>query len=82
MVKILIVILLGYRDYFPATFERRFLAGREAYFYGVYRWVFTLHIASGPCSLILARVLISQTFRLRYTTLHRSHDIANEKLRL
>lgn len=42
MVKILIVILLGYRDYFPATFESGFLAGREAYFYGVYRWVLTI----------------------------------------
>jgi hypothetical protein len=71
MVKILIVILIGYRDYLPATFESGFLAGREAYFYGVYRWVFTLHIVSGPCSLILARVLISQAFRLRYTKVHR-----------
>ncbi len=29
MLKVLIVILIGYKDYFPAKFDTGFLAGRE-----------------------------------------------------
>lgn len=32
-----LVVLLNYREYFPANFQSGFLLGREAYFGGAYQ---------------------------------------------
>jgi hypothetical protein len=72
IVKVTISVLLGYRDYFPPNFDSDFLWGREAYFWGAYRYAFYAHIASGPLSLLLGLVLVSDRVRTRHPTLHRS----------
>ena len=72
ILKVTASVLLGYRDYFPPNFESDFLRGREAYFAGPYQWAFYTHIASGPVSLVLGLILISQQFRLRFPKWHRT----------
>jgi uncharacterized membrane protein YozB (DUF420 family) len=72
ILKVTVSIVQGYRDYFPANFEAGFLRGREAHFFGAYRAAFYAHIASGPVSLVLGLVLISQWFRMRFTSWHRA----------
>src|SRR5262245_29703734 len=72
ILKVALNVLLGYRDYFSANFNTDFLRGREAYFSGAYRWAFYAHIVSGPPSLILGMILISQTIRVRFPKWHRS----------
>lgn len=64
-------VLLNYRDYFPPNFESEFLRGRERYFFGDYRWAFYSHLVSGPVSLILGTILVSDGFRLRFRWWHR-----------
>lgn len=71
VVKVTIAIMLGYSNYFPPNFDSDFLRGREDYFFGRYQWAFYPHIASGPISLILGLILISEQFRLRYPKWHR-----------
>ena len=44
-------------------FTADFLVGREATFYGSYQWAFYAHIASGPVTLLLGPVLLSDRFR-------------------
>lgn len=60
-----------YRHYFPPNFAADFLRGREAYFFGPYRWAFYVHLVSGPLSLILGTILISDRFRARWPRWHR-----------
>jgi uncharacterized membrane protein YozB (DUF420 family) len=55
--KILAVILIEYRYYFPADFGTAFLIGREDIFVGLYRIAFYIHIIVGPFCLILAALL-------------------------
>ena len=69
--KIVVGVLLNYRDFMPPDFESDFLQGRAHYFFGSYQWAFYAHISSGPCSLILGMILISEQFRVRFTTWHR-----------
>lgn len=64
-------IVSAYPDYAPANFESQFLYGRESYFYNGYHLAFYAHIASGPCSLILGMVLLSERFRIRFPKWHR-----------
>lgn len=71
ILKVTGAVVLGYQNYFPPNFGSDFLNGREAYFFGSYRWAFYTHIASGPCSLILGMMLISERFRLRFPRWHR-----------
>lgn len=71
MLKVLVVILLNYVNYFPARFDTGFLAGRQSYFFGVYRWAFIVHVITGPCCLLLGRILISQSFRRKLSNTHR-----------
>lgn len=61
----------NYRNYFPPNFHSDFLQGREPYFSGSYRCAFYAHILSGPISLILGTLLISEQFRRRYPKAHR-----------
>ena len=69
--KVTVGVVLKYRDYFPPNFESDFLSGRERYFSGVYQWAFYAHILSGPFSLILGMILISDRFRLWFPKWHR-----------
>ena len=72
ILKVTASVMLGYRDYFPANFDNDFLSGRESYFAGGYQWAFYAHIVSGPISLVLALLLVSESFRLRFPVWHRS----------
>lgn len=72
IVKVTAGIVLKYRDYLPPNFGSDFLQGREAYFFGYYRWAFYTHLASGPVALLLGLVLINEPFRLRFPNWHRS----------
>lgn len=65
-------VVLGYRDYIPPNFDVDFLSGRQSYFTGGYQWAFYAHIVSGPASLILGLILISEPFRKRFPKWHRS----------
>ena len=69
--RTVVVVLISYRDYMPPDFESDFLQGRAAYFSGSYQWAFYTHITSGPCSLVLGMILISDQFRTRFAKWHR-----------
>ncbi len=69
--KVTAAVMLGYVNYFPPNFDSDFLRGREHYFFGAYQWAFHVHIASGPVSLLLGVMLISERFRMRYPQWHR-----------
>lgn len=69
--KVTLRVVLGYRDYFPPNFDVDFLLGREAYFWGAYRWFFYAHLVSGPASLVLGLILIGDQFRQRLPHWHR-----------
>ena len=71
IVRVMAEVVAGYRNYFPADFSSDFLNGREGYFYGAYQWAFYPHIASGPVSLLLGLLLVSDTFRARLPLWHR-----------
>jgi hypothetical protein len=71
ILKVTVSVVLGYHDYFPPSFESEFLHGRQAYFFGAYQWTFYTHIASGPVSLALGLVLVSERFRTRFPKWHR-----------
>ena len=69
--KVIVRVILNYRNYFPPNFESDFLRGRELYFSGVYQWMFYTHIASGPFSIVLGMILVSEHFRRRFPRWHR-----------
>lgn len=71
IVKVTLSVVAGYRDYLPPNFDADFLLGREAYFWGPYCWAFYTHLASGPVSLLLGTILISDRFRSRFPRWHR-----------
>lgn len=71
IIRVTISVVLNYRDYIPPNFESDFLLGREPYFWTGYHIAFYFHLASGPVSLILGLILISDTFRLRFPAWHR-----------
>ena len=71
ILKVTAGVVQNYRDYFPANFNSDFLRGREAHFSGIYRCAFYTHIASGPCSLLLGMILVSEHFRRRFPRWHR-----------
>lgn len=64
-------VLLGFVDYFPPNLRADFLLGREGYFFDGYHWAFYAHILSGPVTLVLGLLLLSQRFRRRYARWHR-----------
>jgi small-conductance mechanosensitive channel len=64
-------VVSNYQNYFPPNFASDFLQGREGHFSGVYRWAFYTHILSGPVSLLLGLILISERFRTRLPKWHR-----------
>jgi hypothetical protein len=71
ILKVTVAVVLGYVNYFPPDFNSDFLRGRDFYFSGNYHWAFYAHIASGPVSLVLGLILISERFRLRFPRWHR-----------
>jgi hypothetical protein len=64
-------VVLGYSQYLPPDFDSDFLLGREAYFYGPYRWAFYAHLVSGPTSLVVGTILLSSQFRAWTPLWHR-----------
>jgi hypothetical protein len=70
--KVTLGILIGYRDYLPPDFNSDFLLGREAYFFGAYGWAFYAHLVSGPATLVVGTILISDRFRRRAPKSHRA----------
>lgn len=71
VLKVTAAVVLGYRNYFPPDFNADFLRGREGYFFAGYQWPFYAHIASGPVSLVLGTILVSERFRTRFPHWHR-----------
>jgi len=71
ILRVLVVILSNYPDYFPPNFDALFLLGREATFTGVYRPAFYLHIFSAPVVLLNGLILLSESVRRRYGATHR-----------
>ena len=69
--KTIVVTLLSYRDYMPPNFKAVFLEGREHYFFHGYHWAFYPHILSGPCSLLLGMIQMSDRFRRKFPRWHR-----------
>jgi predicted membrane protein DUF2306 len=61
--KVTLSVVSGYRQYLPPDFDSDFLLGREAYFFGAYRWAFYAHLVSGPLTLVAGAILISDRFR-------------------
>ncbi len=71
ILRVTIVVVLNYRNYLPPDFESDFLQDREQYFWKGYHWAFYAHLVSGPLSLILGMILISDRFRTRFPNWHR-----------
>ncbi len=69
--KVTLSVVVEYRNYFPPDFASDFLRGREPYFWGGYRWAFYVHLVSGPASLLLGTILISDRFRRLVPAWHR-----------
>lgn len=72
ILKVTLGVVLGYSDYLPPHFEAGFLQGRQSYFWTTaYHLAFYVHIAIGPCTLVLGIVLMSVRFRMQYPYWHR-----------
>lgn len=56
--RVVALVVVEYRNYFPANFESNFLSGRKAIFVGSYRFAFYAHIISGPTCLLIAAFLM------------------------
>src|SRR5262249_44749570 len=72
ILKVTVSVVIGYRHYVPPDFDNDFLSGRQSYFFGPYEWAFYAHIVSGPISLILGLILVSESFGKRFPKWHRS----------
>jgi len=70
--KVIVATWISYRDYMPPDFESVFLDGREGDFWQGYHRAFYVHIISGPISLLLGMLLVSQQFRQHWPKWHRS----------
>jgi hypothetical protein len=71
IIKVALGVLLAYGYYFPPDFRSDFLRGRESYFWGGYHWAFYAHLISGPTTLLLGTLLVSDWFRSRAPIWHR-----------
>ncbi len=71
IVKVTLMVVAGYVNYYPPNFQSDFLLGREDYFFTRYQWAFYPHIVSGPLSLLLGLILMSERFRRRFPRWHR-----------
>src|SRR4051794_3071802 len=71
ILRVFVSVVFNFQNYFPPDFTSDFLRGRERYFSGVYRWAFFTHILSGPVSLVLGLILVSERSRARFPKWHR-----------
>ena len=72
IVRVLVVILMEYRFYFPPDFDQSFfLAGRRPTFAGWYSIGFYAHITSGPIAIVLVVAMLVTGQTQRFKTLHR-----------
>jgi len=71
VIKVTVGIVLKYVDYFPPDFSSDFLLGRDAYFFGSYRWAFYAHIVVGPLTLLAGLFLVSERLRQKFPRVHR-----------
>jgi len=71
VLKVVVVVVLNYRDYLPPNFSSDFLSGRDGYFFGSYQWAFYPHVVSGPLSLVLGLALNSEALRRHAPRWHR-----------
>ena len=71
IVKVTIGVVLSFGGYLPPQFESGFLNGRGSYFWSGYHLAFYCHIVSGPWSLLLGLLQLSERFRRRHTGWHR-----------
>ncbi len=71
ILKVTAAVVFEYRRYMRPDFQADFLLGREPYFWGGYHWAFYVHLASGPISLVLGTVLVSERFRQALPAWHR-----------
>ena len=71
IIRVALGVLLEYHNYFPPNFQSDFLRGRESYFWGPYQWAFFTHVISGPASLVLGTLLVSERLRKRAPAWHR-----------
>lgn len=71
ILKVCMLVVSNYPNYFPPNFTSDFLRGRERHFSGVYQWAFYTHIMSGPVSLVLGLILVSERSRTRFPKWHR-----------
>ncbi len=72
ILRVTVGVVIGYRDYLPPNFNSDFLMGREEYFFGPYQWAFYAHLISGPTSLLLGTILVSERFRRAAPKWHRT----------
>ena len=72
IVRVLVVILMEYRYYFPPDFDQSFfLAGRRSTFAGWYSIGFYAHIIAGPIAIVLVVTMLVTGQTQRFKTLHR-----------
>jgi hypothetical protein len=71
ILKVTISVVSNYQNYYPPNFTSDFLRGREGYFFGTYQWAFYTHILSGPVSLVVGLMLVSERYRARFPRWHR-----------
>jgi hypothetical protein len=64
-------VVAGYRHYLPPDFASDFLLGREAYFFGAYRWAFYAHLVAGPVTLLVGALLFADSISRRWPRWHR-----------
>ena len=72
ILKVTAGVVANYPSYVPPDFTRGFLFGREATFFGWYRWAFGLHLLAGPLALVLGLFLMSPNARRHFPALHRA----------
>ena len=72
IIKVTLSVVSTYGDYLPPDFsEAGFLIGRAGYFFGAYSVAFYFHIFAGPLTLLAGLILLSDSFRKRFTRWHR-----------
>ncbi len=64
-------ILQNYSSYFPPDFNATFLLDREAYFHGIYRAAFFVHLVSSPIALVCGLFLVSSHSRRWLPKVHK-----------
>jgi hypothetical protein len=72
VVRTLVAVFGNLFDYFPPNFQTGFLVGREGNFWHGYHLAFYAHVITGPLSLILGLILVSDGFRRRWPAWHRA----------